>query len=84
MTGRTCGNIVQTNAQPAAVPMATATYIGVDGPLGTVIAKQGDSGGPWYVGNVAYGTSVASNEQNYAVYMAIDYISRLGLDVIVN
>jgi hypothetical protein len=46
------------------------------------LSEFGDSGGPWFVGNYAYGMMTADFEFNYdAIYMALDYISILGLTV---
>lgn len=44
--------------------------------------EGGDSGGPWFVRNYAYGMMTADFEDSYdAIYMALDYIDALGLTV---
>ena len=47
------------------------------------LAAMDDSGGPWFVGNMAYGTTVAGDFMgNYAYYMPIDYIFGMGLTIL--
>jgi hypothetical protein len=72
-TGQTCGNIQSKFVRPAggdAPPNATATYILVNAP-----ALPGDSGGPVFSGNTAYGTTIATSNGADFIYMAVNYIS---------
>lgn len=53
------------------------------------LAGPGDSGGPWYLGNTAYGTLSAYYNRggyprppNEAIYMAINYLSLEDLDLL--
>ena len=51
------------------------------------LAEDGDSGGPWFVGNTAYGTTafrVGSQAPYDAVYMAVNYMYELDLEVLVD
>ncbi|MFX4493660.1 hypothetical protein ABTA45_19400, partial [Acinetobacter baumannii] len=59
-TEYTCGTIISTNTfRPSAVPNATATYVRMGDP-NEVQTQSGDSGGPVFFGQKAYGTIVAS------------------------
>jgi hypothetical protein len=85
-TDRTCGNIESKNYSMNFVTNSASTFIRVDG--GNVdLGAPGDSGGPWYVENLAYGTSVArlrntDDGRDDVFYMAINYISSLGVSVL--
>lgn len=79
-TGYTCGYIKDKNYRSSSPSNATATYIRVSNP-GVNLSEGGDSGGPWYRGSIAYGihhTGIGDD----ATYMAINYISGLGLTVL--
>lgn len=84
-----CGTITSTSfLPPSALPNQwinpTATFIYVAG--GSVnLSLGGDSGGPWYSGSTAYGVHSGGGFGTFgrdAIYMAIDYISTLGLSVL--
>ncbi len=78
----TCGYITSKTYQPSSVPNATATFIHVENPPNR-IAYYGDSGGPWFSGSTAYGVLHGGNPSvGDAIYMAIDYISTLGVSVL--
>ena len=80
-TGRTCGNIQSKNYAPSYVTNAASTFIRVDG---TNLRAGGDSGGPWFVEHLAYGTHSGSpgGDPDDALYMPINYISSLGVSVL--
>ena len=82
VTHYTCGYIASTNLQP---PNLSATFIWVDNTAGyDNLSSGGDSGGPWFLGNDAYGTHYGSpgDDEDDAVYMAVNYISEgIGVDV---
>lgn len=79
-TGFTCGYIDSKDFMPSQPPgNTTPTYIYVREENGN-LSSGGDSGGPWFSGNTAYGIH-KSGSGNDAVYMAIDYISFLDLEV---
>jgi len=81
-TRSSCGNIQTKYCLPTggeAPPDATATYILVDAP-----SAVGDSGGPVFSGNTAYGTLVATSDGNDFIYMAANYITDLGVTVLTN
>ena len=59
----------------------TATFIRVTGSYSPFI-PGGDSGGPWFNGYTAYGITSSGFNVN-GVYMAINYISALGVSVMV-
>lgn len=75
-TGWTCGTL---NNKSYCFDGA-CTWIYVTG--GTVnLSEGGDSGGPWVNGEVAYGTHVFGGGNNSG-YMAIDYLSGIGVSVL--
>lgn len=85
VTGRTCGLIDSTSHDPDGwldLNPFDGTYVRVDG-LGKTLSKDGDSGAPWFVWDVAYGIHKGSpfNEKD-AVYMAINYLSGIGVSVL--
>ena len=77
----TCGYISSKNF----MHQGQATYIRVDNTAGyDDLSSGGDSGGPWFLCNTAYGTHVGSpgDDPNDAVYMAVNYVeSGLGVSV---
>ncbi|VVB85320.1 Uncharacterised protein [uncultured archaeon] len=79
-TGWGCGYIRSTNLN--------GNYIWVANTAGQDrLCDHGDSGGPWFLANDAYGTMTAmivpgtSGTGADGVYMAVDYISGLGVSV---
>lgn len=92
-----CGNIVATDFKPPATtrgcPISlctySATFIRVHKHRVT-LSEPGDSGGPWFFGNTAYGIMTDAAKHKYpdgsfvwdGVYMAVDYFSGLGLSVL--
>jgi len=81
----TCGYISDKNYKPSYVPNAIATFIRVDNTAGyNDLSSAGDSGGPWFLTNTAYGTHSGSPgaDSNDAIYMAVNYLeSGLGVSV---
>ena len=81
-TGRTCGVLDSKYYDPGSG--FNSTFMLVKG--GSVnLSEEGDSGGPWFVELDAYGIqSGAPNGgmSNDAYYMAIDYVSSLGVTVL--
>lgn len=80
----TCGYISDKYYRPSYVPNASATFIRVDNTAGYGdLSSGGDSGGPWFLTNTAYGTHSGSPgaDPNDAIYMAINYVSGLGVSV---
>jgi hypothetical protein len=81
-TGYDCGTIEDKNYDPpnGCVPNSTATWMIADGPQD--MGNPGDSGGPLFVGNGAYGTTTCEFEPgNATVYMAQNYLSNIGVQV---
>ena len=78
-TGNTCGSILTKNFKPGLV--FSNTWIKVDGGDDDDFVAKGDSGGPWFIGNVAYGIT-HGRQGNDAIYMAINYIEDLDLSLI--
>jgi hypothetical protein len=75
-TGNTCGTLNTTSY----CWTGACTYVYVDG--GSVnLSEGGDSGGPWFSGNTAYGSHVlgAGNDSGY---MAVDYFSGIGVTIV--
>ena len=58
---------------------------------GTLRCYQGDSGGPWFAGTIAYGVMSAcawsdyvnSNQAAYSIYTSTDFFNRIGVNIIV-
>ena len=80
----TCGYIINKNYMPPCSSgyCYTSTFIRVHRD-GVDLSSDGDSGGPWFSGNTAYGIHKGGVGDD-AYYMAIDYISILGLTVLTN
>lgn len=83
-SGYTCGYISSKTICPSSVPSCGATFIRVDNTAGySDLSSGGDSGGPWFLVNTAYGTHVGepADDPGDAVYMAVNYIGGLGVSV---
>jgi hypothetical protein len=78
-TGRTCGTISSKSYDIGSG--FNGTFIRVDG---YALRAGGDSGGPWFVEDVAYGIhhGYPGSDPNDAIYMAINYISAIGVGVL--
>ena len=81
-TGNTCGFIVDKNLSLSFVPNSSATFIRVSND-GQDLSSGGDSGGPWFSGNTAYGIH-SCGIGNDSCYTAINYVSGLGVSVLTN
>jgi len=85
----TCGTITTTSYTPGYLPSATATYVYVDNATQDQ-SEPGDSGGPWFSGNTAYGLMSGGYDggggpggiYNAAIYMAVDGLTSLGVSVL--
>ena len=85
-TGYGCGTIISKSVAPGYVPSVSATFIEVAGCPNTM-GEDGDSGGPWFLNNKAYGWMSGAGGpngcgQNNAYFMAANYVSVLGLSVL--
>jgi len=83
-THYTCGRISDKNYKPSYVPNAESTFIRVASTEGFGdLSEPGDSGGPWFLSNTAYGTMSGQIEPgDDAIYMAVNYVeSGLGVSV---
>lgn len=84
VTNYTCGYISDKNYCPTYVPNCGATFIRVDNTAGyNDLSSGGDSGGPWFLVNTAYGThsGAPGADPNDAIYMAVNYVGGLGVSV---
>ena len=81
-TGYACGYITDKNFAPGYVPNVNATFIRVHRD-GVDLAQSGDSGGPWYSNQTAYGILSGENGQD-GIYMPINYVSECLLYVLTN
>lgn len=84
-TGRTFGTISSKSFDIG--PNHNATFIRVDSCVGGVcgnLSEGGDSGGPWFVEDIAYGSHVGApgDDDRDSIYMAINYISSIGVSVL--
>lgn len=80
-TGYTCGDIADKNY----ILDGSGGFVRVHHPSNSDLSQGGDSGGPWFLSNSAYGVHTASADavnSNDAVYQPIDYISVLSLTVL--
>lgn len=69
--GGGCGTIYSKYVLPVGQPNGTATFIWVK----NVVTIGGDSGGPVFWNNTAYGTVTATSDGNDFIYMGVNYIS---------
>ena len=74
-TGYTCGTISTTTYCAS----GACTWVRVAG-NGTNLSEGGDSGGPWFSGNTAYG-SHTYGIGNDSAYMPIDYFSGISVTI---
>lgn len=77
-TGYTWGYIEVKDYRPQ--PEHTYTWVIVDNPYGQNLSSAGDSGGPWFSGNTAYGIHTGGTG-DIAWYMPINFIEILGVTV---
>ena len=81
-TGRTCGYIQSKSYNPSYIPgNGEDSYIRVNG-YGASLSAPGDSGSPWFVDNLAYGSHSGSISDGDAIYMAFDYLTWVGAYVL--
>lgn len=81
-TGRTCGTISSKTFDLGA--NHNATFIRVNNYPDGNLSEGGDSGGPWFLEDRAYGSHVGApgDDPNDSIYMAINYISSIGVSVL--
>lgn len=79
-TGYGCGYIIDKNYKPTTPGSWSSTFIRVHHD-GVDLSEGGDSGGPWFLGDTAYGI-MKSEIGDDAVYMAINYVDILDLTVL--
>jgi hypothetical protein len=78
-----CGWIVSKTLAPACISNPYATWIRVDSDrngTGIDLVQAGDSGGPWFINNVALGTTACEAGFD-GVYSAIDYLTGVVLTI---
>lgn len=82
-TGYSCGYIADKNYAPSYVPNANPTFIRVHRD-GVDLSRGGDSGGPWYNNQTAYGihSGEPGSDPNDSLYMPINYVSECLLYVL--
>jgi len=78
----TCGFIIDKNYKPTTSGSWLATFIRIHRD-GVDLSSAGDSGAPWFLGNTAYGVH-ESGIGDDSVYMAVNYVSYLGLTILTN
>lgn len=91
-SGYSCGSVDSTTYQPTysgacGTVACASTYIKVSG--SSLACSGGDSGGPWFNGQTAFGimksasfSGAAPGQCNYGTYMSTDYISGLGVSLV--
>lgn len=80
-SGHTCGAIDGKSVCPSYVPSCNKTFICVRAASGP-IELPGDSGGPWFRDNRAYGIHSGGDRTLRAIYMAVDYMGSQGYSVL--
>ena len=85
-TGYGCGTVYSTTAAPGYVPTAEPFFLKIHSDTSD-LSQGGDSGGPWFVGNQAWGVhsgGAGPNTQgrNDAIIMAINWVDTLGVSVL--
>jgi hypothetical protein len=81
-TGYTAGYIASKTVFLSYIPNCQLTFIRVDNTAGySPLVSGGDSGGPWFRGNTAYGTTCAYDDTGDGYYMAIDYVTGIGVTI---
>ena len=85
-TGSGCGQVRYKRHKPWWITNARATFIIVHSPNNYNLSGGGDSGGPMFYGNTAYG--ILSGSASYGnrgnidvVYMPINFVTHLGLRI---
>ena len=63
------------------MPNGDDTFVRVNG-YGAILSAPGDSGGPWFLEDIAYGINSGAFSDGDAIYMPINYIDRLGVSVL--
>jgi PKD repeat protein len=81
VTGRTCGYIQSKSYDPSYMPGDSDTFVRVNG-YGANLVSAGDSGGPWFLENIAYGITSGRISDGDAIYMPINYIEWIGVSVL--
>jgi hypothetical protein len=89
-TGYSCGTITDKTFQTSTCNgnnPCEFTWVRVEG--GALACSGGDSGGPWFLGNSAYGihhsgasAGTAPGQCNFAVFSPIDFKTDLGLSIL--
>ena len=81
-TNYTAGYICSKTISLAYIPNCKPTFIKVDNTAGyDPLCDYGDSGGPWFLVNNAYGMTCAKDYYGDAYYMAVNYVSGVGVSV---
>jgi hypothetical protein len=85
-SGYTCGTISSTTYTPAYMAGGPSNFVVVDNP-NQEQGLPGDSGGPWFSGETAYGTMSGGYDGsggalNAAFYMPVDGLIALGVNVV--
>jgi len=78
-SGYSCGLISDKNYHPGDPMNNTLIRVHLDG---HDLSQGGDSGGPWFYGDTAFGVHVGEVNINDAYYMAINYLNDYGLTVL--
>ncbi|MEA2564108.1 MAG: hypothetical protein QOH06_5612 [Acidobacteriota bacterium] len=86
VTGYTCGTISSTTFAPDYIPGVTNTYVRIDNP-NQEQGMPGDSGGPFFSGETAYGTMSggvvgSGGSANGVFYAPVDALIALGVNVL--
>ena len=83
-TQATCGTVNSNNVRPNYIKNANPTFMRVKTTDGSRMTQGGDSGGPYYFDNLAYGTQSGDGGffVDEGIYMAIDYFDTLGVRVV--
>jgi len=90
-TGKSCGEVDSIKYRPThslgcGTAVCNAVFVTVKGP--NLACAGGDSGGPWYATNTAFGIHSAGSSRgvlpgqcDLAIYSSVDYASELGVSI---
>jgi hypothetical protein len=82
-TGYTAGYIDSNSITLDYIPDCKPTFFKVNhASADECVCDVGDSGGPWFLGNDAYGTTCAKDSGGDGYYMAVDYLSGVGVSLL--
>lgn len=82
-TGYNAGYIYRTDVSLDYIKDCQPTFVQVNhSDIFSRICDTGDSGGPWFLGNEAFGTTCAKDNNGDGYYMPVEYFEGLGIKLL--